>query len=432
MKNRFYRLSIILIAIILIMSSVGCENKNSTQKPAGASKKSVEEKMKGTINLWILNGDQNIIRDQIILFNKKYPNITVNTTPIDSKDMATKYIYNVNNSVDLPDIVEVSDMNVSMLLNGFSDKFVNEASNSSIKKGMFLKNRINNLTRKGEVYGYPWYAQPVFMLYRTDILKGFKVDAEDIRTWDDYERLGESIKSSGRKLTSVFSVNQLYEVQLNELGTSFFDSKGKLDVKDKNTMKANEFVYNVLKKNINIDISGSNPYDLFNSGNVVSMLATPQTILYLQSKYPGLSGKVAMERLPAFENGGNNTAYTYGTNFMVSNSSKNKEYAEKFINFVTSDVDSVYNQFSIYGICTSNAAAYGDAKMHKKNSFIGNVDVYKEYINSAKYFSDITYTENYLGIRNYIINDMSSGKNNDKTLDEILLGDQNNLEQMYK
>lgn len=422
-----------IIALFMISFLGGCQetSPSSDVKKQSSAKKKVT-KTPAQITIWICSNDHNIINDQVMLFKKKYPYINTNIIGMTPSDIVSSYINSCTNNKKLPDVIEVTDEGAAKLINGFSDKFLNVASDSDIKKGMFLNNRINNLSRKSSVYGYPWYVKPVFMLYRTDILNSFGIDADDIKTWDDYEEIENRIKSSGRMLTSLPSLDEIYDVQLNQLGTNFFDDDGKIDVNSKKVMESNKFIFSVLKNEIGIEVSNRDSLELFHSGSVISLMATPESILYLQKSYPDLSGKIKLTRLPAFENGGNDTAYINGTNFMISESSKNNEYASEFVKFVTGDVDAVYNQFNIYGLYSSNAAAYTYDKIHKKNPYVGNIDMYKWYINSAKLFSNVIYNENYNQVKNEVLTNLSANIKTNKKIEDIMNELQKSIEPKYK
>lgn len=433
MKSKFQRIFMMfIIAMLMINFLGGCQEINSS---SNVKKQNIVDKKNaktpGKITIWICSNDQNVINDQIRLFKQKYSYIDTNVVAMAPDDIISKYIYNCTNNKELPDVIEVTDKGAPSLIDGFSDKFLDVASDSDIKKGMFLNNRINNLSRGNSVYGYPWYVKPVFMLYREDILKSFGIDPDDIKTWDDYASVEDKIKSSGRNLTSIQSLDQIYDVQLNELGISFFNDKGKAQVNDKKIMESNKFIYGILKNDMGIEVNNDNSLALFQSGNIVSLIATPETVLYLQKSYPNLSG-IKLTRLPAFENGGNDTSYIDGTNFMISNSSKNKEYATEFVKFVTGDIDAVYNQFNVYGLCSSNVSAYTYPKIHKVNPYVGNIDMYKWYINSAKFFSNVIYNENYNDVRNEVLSNLNANAKTDKKLEDIMNDVQKSIESKYK
>lgn len=434
MKNKFKRIFMMfIIALFTISFFGGCQSDSTSSviKKQSSAKKKVT-KTPAEITIWICSNDQNIINDQVMLFKKKYPYISTNIIGIAPSDIVSKYIDSCTNNKKLPDIIEVTDDGSAKLINGFSDKFLNVASDSDIKKGMFLNNRINNLSRKNSVYGYPWYVKPVFMLYRADILNSVGIDADDIKTWDDYAEVQNRIKSSGKKLTSLLNLDEIYDVQLNQLGTNFFDDDGKVDVNSKKVMESNKFIFSILKNDIGIDVNNRDSLALFNSGSIISLMATPETILYLQKSHPDLSGKIKLTRLPAFENGGNDTAYINGTNFMISDSSKNKEYASEFVKFVTGDINAVYSQFNIYGLYSSNTSAYTYDKIHKKNPYVGNIDMYKWYINSAKLFSNVIYNENYNEVKNEVLTNLNANIKTNKKLEDIMSELQKSIEPKYK
>lgn len=420
-----------IIALFTLNFAGGCQNNSSNVKKQSSEKKKTT-KVPGEITVWICNNDQNVINDQISLFKKKYPYINAKVIAMSSKDIVSQYIDSCTNKKKLPDVIEVTDEGAATLINGFSDEFLNVASDSDIKKGVFLNNRVNNLSRKNSIYGYPWYVKPVFMLYRDDILKSSGINADDIKTWDDYAKLEDSIKNSGRKLTLIPNLNKIYDIQLNELDTNFFDDDGKVEVNSKKAMEANKFIYSILKNEISIDVNNNDFLASFQNGSIISLIATPEIVLYLEKSYPDLSGKIKLTRLPAFENGGNDTAYTDGTNFMISDSSKNKEYASEFVKFVTGDVNAVYNQFNVYGLCSSNTSAYTYEKIHKKNQYVGNIDMYKWYINSAKLFSNIVYNENYNEVRDEVLKSLNENVKSNKKLEDIMNDLEKSIEPKYK
>lgn len=432
MKNKLKKFFMMLIiAVFTLNFAGGCQNNSSNVKKQSSEKKKTT-KVPGEITVWVCSNDQNVINDQISLFKKKYPYINTKVVSMSPKDIVSQYIDSCTNKKKLPDVIEVTDEGAAVLINGFSDKFLNVSSDSDIKKGMFLNNRVNNLSRKNSIYGYPWYVKPVFMLYRDDMLKAAGIDAYDIKTWNDYVKLGDSIKSSGKKLTSVSNLNKIYDIQLNELDTNFFDENGKVAVNSNKAMEANKFIYSVLKNEIGIDVNNNDLLASFQNGSIVSIMATPDTVLYLEKSYPGLSGKIKLTRLPAFENGGNDTSYIDGTNFMISDSSENKEYASEFVKFVTGDVNAVYNQFNIYGLCSSNTSAYTYEKIHKKNKYVGNIDMYKWYINSAKLFSNVVYNENYNEVRDEVLKSLNENIKSNKKLEDIMNDIEKSIEPKYK
>ncbi|WP_084756923.1 hypothetical protein [Clostridium sp. DMHC 10] len=150
MKNKSKKFFIMfIIALFMISFLGGCQSSSSSstvKKQTSVNKKAT--KTPGEITVWVCSKDENVINDQINLFKKKYPYISVKVVAMTSKDISDKYIDSCTNGKKLPDIIEVTDDSTATLINGFSDKLLNVASDQDIKKGMFLNNRINNLSKK--------------------------------------------------------------------------------------------------------------------------------------------------------------------------------------------------------------------------------------------------------------------------------------------
>ncbi|MCR3758342.1 ABC transporter substrate-binding protein [Clostridium felsineum] len=428
--KRFFKSFLFVVmssSIIFYASACGTsKNTNAIKSNQNTTQKKV------SITIWINSKDQNIIKDQINDFNKKYDYITVNPVFMTEEDIMKNYESNVKNKSKLPDVVEIGDLNASSFIDKFNQKLVNMSSDSDIKSDMFLSNKVHNLTNEGKVYGYPWYTEPLFMFYRSDILNSLNVKPEDIKTWQEYNELGNAVKQNGKNLTYISDLSDIYNVQNTELGVNFLDSNNKVNIKNDKFKEASSFLFDIIKGNTNISVEpGKDTPKAFASGEIVSMMASPEEILYLENNYPNLKGKVSVQRLPAFEQAGNNTAYRGGENFLVTDNTKNKSYASVFAKFVTSDEEAAYKQFAIYALCSSNASVYTYDKIHKKNDYIGGYDVYEMYMNAAKMFSDIKYYKNYEEIDDYIVKEIGNEAAQNKNIDEIIENIQKNLDDKY-
>ncbi|AAK80854.1 ABC transporter substrate-binding protein [Clostridium acetobutylicum] len=430
MKRFLKKIFVAVMCSSMVFYVSACTNTLNNTSPVKHDKK-VNQK-KSSITIWINNKDQNIIKDQINAFNKKYDYITVNTVFMSEDDIIKNYENNTKDNLKLPDVVEIGDLSASKFVNKFSGKLVNLSSDSDIKNDMFLSNKIHNLTKNSRVYGYPWYTQPVFMFYRSDIMHSLNINTDDIKTWKDYNDLGNKVKQNGKNLIYLSDLSDIYDVQNSELGVNFLDNNDKINIEDNKFKEAASFVFDIIKGNTNISIQpGKDITKAFASGEIVSMMSTPEEILYLEKNYPNLKGKVSLERLPAFEQGGNNTAYKDGMNLLVTDNEKNKTYSEQFAKFVTSNEKAAYNQFSIYALCSSNSSAYSYDKMHEKNDYMGGCDVYEMYMNAAKMFSDVKYYKDYSDIKNYIVKEIGSEAAQNKGIDEIITNMQKTLADRY-
>ncbi|PJI09112.1 MULTISPECIES: ABC transporter substrate-binding protein [Clostridium] len=430
MKKFFIRMLALIMCVGVVFYASACgtiKNKTSEQKVKKVNNKP------GNITIWINSKNENIIKDQINMFNKKYNYIAVNAVFMSEEDIIKNYENNYKNNGKLPDVVEISDLNAAEFVNKYKQKLVNVSSDSDIKNDMFLSNKIHNLTQNSKVYGYPWYTEPEFMIYRSDILKQLKIDPDDIKTWKDYNEVGNTVKQNGKNLMYSSDLGNIYDVCNSELGVNFLDDNDKVDVKDEKFKESANFIFDIIKNNTNISITpGKDIPKAFSTGEVVSMIVSPEEMLYLQNDYPGLKGKICVENLPAFEEGGNNTAYKDGANLILSSNEKTKSYAEQFAKFVTGNEEAVYNQFSIYALCSSNSSVYNYDKIHKKNDYVGGKDIYKMYMNSAKLFSDIKYYKDYSDIRNYVIKEIGDEAAQNKGIDEIISNMQKVLSDKYK
>ncbi|MFP3441779.1 extracellular solute-binding protein, partial [Pantoea sp. SIMBA_133] len=84
---------------------------------------------------------------------------------------------------------------------------------------------------------------PTGVFYRTDIFEEAGVNAEDIKTWDDYIEAGKTIKEKTDKAMIGLDLNGddgLYRMMLNQQGTFYFDDEKNVALTSEESKKAME------------------------------------------------------------------------------------------------------------------------------------------------------------------------------------------------
>lgn len=348
-----------------------------------------------------------------------------------------KFEDNLSNSlkekINLPDIVVVRDKNVPVIINKFESSFLDASSIPQFNKDVFIKNQINNSTYKNKIYAVPLYVEPTFMLYREDILGSLNIKSEDIKTWQQYIDIGiNAVKSNGKLMLSSDYLNNgtIYDLALSQLGANYFNKDKKIDLLNEKAVRAAALLNNIYNSKISQDNNGNiDKIQSFVRGDTVSLICNLSTLYNIQNKYPDLSGKLKVEKMPAFEQGGNRDNINFGDNLMLLKTSKNNSAALEFTKFLSSNVELSTYEYTRYGFMSSNINSYSDDSFYKKNIFYNNENLGRMAIDEISGLRNMQYSYDFNVIRNKVLQTIIDTSVNGKPLNDSLYNLQTSLEQ---
>jgi multiple sugar transport system substrate-binding protein len=356
--------------------------------------------------------------------------VDIKITDSDINTIEDNLTKNIKNNSKLPDMLTLEDNDVPSIIDKFKDNLLDDASISGFKSNAYIKYQIYNSTYNSNVYAVPWYVDPVFMLYREDILEGIKVNSDDIKYWSQYINVGANpVKVAGKGMLSIdyFNNSVLYDIGLYQLGINYFDSSDNLDLE--NSIKPAQLLFDSYNSKIFYDDSKiGGKLNAFANGNTVSLISDLSTLYEIQNKFPGLKGKLNVEKLPAFEPGGNRATVEFGENIIgLKNMSKNKA-AMEFIKYVTTDDESSSLEFEKYGYVTSNVSAYSNIKLYKTNSFYKNQSLGRIAIDEVNGLPDVKYNKYFTQIRDNLQNSIINSAVSNGDLKQSIYNVQNSIQ----
>jgi ABC-type glycerol-3-phosphate transport system substrate-binding protein len=336
-----FRKSIIAFLSIFMLS--GCRNTAVVEnKP--------KDELEGSITIWASKDNVSLLNLSAYNFNKLHSSSVVKIVETGSNELFDKLQLSVISKENLPDLICIGDEEVQRLLKANSNDF--KDTGDDIKKENYLKYKTDNLTFDGKIYGYPVSSRPVVMLYRSDIYKSAGLKTEYIKTWQDYMEAGRSVvEKSGKPFVLLpFEDEKLYRTFLNQLGGSYFDREGKIEV---NSQRA----FRVLEMMKRLQTSGASKgvrdfeeaVQLFKKEEATSILASTDQIRKLYKDAPELKEKLQVMRLPAFEEGGNQASSISGSNLILMKETKNKKLAQEFAKFTSENRDNLNSYINELG-----------------------------------------------------------------------------------
>lgn len=386
--------------------------------------------LKGNVTIWASNRDVTLLNEEAQLFKKKNPQVNINITGTDMNTANDKLSQSLKDKSKLPDILTLEDKDVPTVVDKFKDNLLAAGNTSWFKSNGSIKYQIHNSTNSSKVYAFPWYVDPVFMVYREDILESLNVKSEDIKYWSQYINVGANpVKAAGKGMLSIdyFNDSALYNIGLHQLGINYFNSSGKLDLE--NSIKPAQLLQDSYNNKILYDDSKiGGKFNAFANGNTVSLVCDLSALYDIQNKYPGLKGKLNVEKLPAFEPGGNRAAVEFGENIIaLKNASQNKA-AMEFIKYITTDDVTASLEFEKYGYITSNTSAYSNIKLYKTNSFYKNKSLGRIAIDQVNGLPDVVYNKYFAQISDTLQNTIIDTSVTNGDLKQNIYNVQNSLE----
>jgi ABC-type glycerol-3-phosphate transport system substrate-binding protein len=392
----FKRITAVLLCMLLVITSGCSKNVEVKDEP--------KDETVGSITIWSSRENFDLINLSANNYNKLHSKVSFNMVVVGSNELFDKLQMALLSKENLPDILCINDEDIQKLLNKQDTIF--EETSDDLKKENYLKYKIDNLSLGGKLYGFPLAEKPAVMVLRTDTLEKNQINLEYIKTWQDYIAL---------KVSSAlpFEEEKLYRTFLNQLGGSYFDKDGKVEINSQRSLRAIENMKKLYASGI---VRNTKSFEEANSllkkGEIDSALISTEDLSKLYKEQPELRSKLQVIKPPASEEGGNQAISLGGSSLMVINSSKNKSLSLDFTKFTAE------NRENLISIMAELGAVPAYTNYYDEKGF-GN----KAFLGFAKELYGINYTNNFSAVKGPIseavFNIIVKGQDAKITLDEL-------------
>ena len=195
---------------------------------------------------------------------------------------------------------------------------------------------------RGRIFGLPHDVHPVLLCYRADLVEEAGIDVDQIKTWDDFERLMKPLIKDldgdgdiDRYLLGLWYTSQRdVEGLLLQAGGGTFDADGKSIIASAANAKvlARITTWCLGPNRIAIDAPEFSPTgnQLKLEGRVVAALMPDWLAGVWKNALPDLDGKLKLMPLPAWEVGGRRTSVIGGTMIAIPKTTSDFESAWAF------------------------------------------------------------------------------------------------------
>lgn len=372
-------LSVVLVISIIAGCSGGSSNSGSNAEGGQASGGSGNAQKPTKLTMWLFN-DVNLgyWEEMEKAYNLENPDdpIDLVAEPYPYEEMHNKLQIAVQSGVGAPDIADVEVGKFPNFLRG-NIPFMDLTPIVEPVRDKFVQSRFDLYSKEGKVYGLPLHVGATFMFYNKDILAQAGVNADDIRTWNDFAEAGKQVKAAtGKPMTTVevTDSNTFYPL-IKQQKSDYFDKDGNVIIHNETNVRTLEFLDRMVNVDkIAIPAPGGNHhaeefYSFFNQGGSASLMMPMWYMLRFVNYMPELQGKILIKPLPRWTEDGNRSAGIGGTGTVVMKSSPQAEKAVKFLEFAKLSVTAQKAVWTILGFDPPRLDVWDSEEMKVDNRF---------------------------------------------------------------
>lgn len=393
MKKRNLLASAVALTAAAAFALTGCGGGNSASAESGDG---------NTVTVWAWDVALKQLQEASEKFKETHPDVEFVFEEMGTDQIYTKLATTLSTGKGLADVILLEGEQVS----GYATKYPEGFADLSdiVNEDDFLDVKIGEVSTNGKIVGFPWDAGPVALFYRRDYFEQAGVNAEDIKTWDDFIEAGKKVMEtcttpSGepvKMLPIAPNGSNFWRLILTENGGSFFDAEGNTVVNSPEALEAMEMAKKIYDSGIVQNYTDWAEYE----GVVVneSVATIPEAVWMIgtiKDKGPEQSGKWGVIDLPAFPGKEPAGSTNGGSDIVIPATSASLDVAKEFVQFALTDQQLQVDGFVNYGLFPSYIPSYEDPTFSEADEFFGGQKIYETFIKLGQTVPSVNYTENF-------------------------------------
>lgn len=393
MKKRNLLASAVALTAAAAFALTGCGGGNSASAESGDG---------NTITVWAWDVALKQLQEASEKFKETHPDVEFVFEEMGTDQIYTKLATTLSTGKGLADVIQIEGEQVSGYATKYPDGFADLSD--IVNEDDFLDVKIGEVSANGKIVGFPWDAGPVALFYRRDYFEQAGVNAEDIKTWDDFIEAGKKVTEtcttpSGepvKMLPIAPNGSNFWKLILTENGGSFFDAEGNTIVNSPEALEAMEMAKKIYDAGIAQNYSDWAEYEgVVVNENVATIPEAVWMIGTIKDKGPDQSGKWGVIDLPAFPGKDPAGSTNGGANLVIPSTSPNLDIAKEFVEFALTDQQLQVDGFVNYGLFPSYIPVYDDPTFSEPDEFFGGQKIYETFIKLGQTVPSVNYTENF-------------------------------------
>ncbi|MDV3429185.1 MAG: sugar ABC transporter substrate-binding protein [Bacillota bacterium] len=344
--------------------------------------------------------------DAVVTWNKKHPDkqIELKTDVYPYDDLHNKLLIALQSGTGAPDIADIEISKFANFVKGSKPALVELNDIVEPVKNDLIMGRLDNYAKDGKYYGVDYHVGAQVMYYNKEILDKAGINADDIKTWDDYVAAGKKVvAATGKPMTTVETTDQwTFYPLINMQGSDYFDKSGKVQLDNAVNVKTLQMLKDlVYKDKIAVLAPGGNHHTeeywaWMNKGNAASVWMPLWYMGRFEQYMPDLKGKIIVRPMPTFP-GGKKSAGMGGTASVITNQTKSVDLAKQFMAEAKLSKEGSIKTWTILGFDPIRKDAWTDPAMSAPNKYTDyfGTDVFKTLQSVVGDISGLNLTENY-------------------------------------
>ena len=169
--------AMLTMAAALTLSGCGGSTTDAGSESASAEGGS-------TITVWAWDVALKQLQEASEKYKETNPDVEFVFEEMGTDQIYTKLATTLSTGKGLADVILLEGEQVSGYANKYPEGFADLSDIVTAED--YLPVKIGEVTANGKIVGFPWDAGPVAVFYRTDYFEQAGVNADDIKTWDDF------------------------------------------------------------------------------------------------------------------------------------------------------------------------------------------------------------------------------------------------------
>jgi len=354
-------------------SGQGAQQEAKQEQPKAGSGKAT------SLNFWTFQElHKEFMDDAVDSWNKANPDkqIILKTDVYPYDEQHNKLLIALQSGTGAPDIADIEIGKFANFLKGSKPGLIELNSIVEPVKDNLIMGRLENYAKDGKYYGIDYHVGAEVMYYNKEYLDKAGVNADDIKTWDDYIAAGKKVVSAtGKPMTTIETTEHWsYYPLINMQGSDFLDKSGNPILDNDINIKTLQFLKDMIyKEKIAVPAPGgfhhSEEYWAWmNKGGAASVWMPMWYMGRFVQYMPDLKGKIIIRPMPVFP-GGKKSAGMGGTGTAITNQCKDQELAKSFMAFAKLSKEGSIKTWTILGFDPIRSDAWSDPAMTAPNKY---------------------------------------------------------------
>ncbi|WP_123041983.1 ABC transporter substrate-binding protein [Cohnella candidum] len=381
MKKLVHSAWALLLVCALVLAACSSNNdggKSAGESPAGGKNSGGSGAGTVTLTFWTFNElHQKFFESMAEKWNAANPDqkIKLEATTFPYDDNHNKLLVALQSKTGAPDMADIEISKIGNYLKG-DPQLVPLNDIVEPEKANLVMSRLDNYAKDGKYYGIDYHVGAQVIYYNKEILDQAGVNADDIKTWDDYEKAGQQVLAkTGKPMTTIETTDQWsYWPLVVQHGSDFLDKDGTVKMNDQANLDVLTYLQKLVKEKVAVAAPGGfhhaeEYYGFMNGGGAASVWMPMWYMGRFTDYMPDLKGKIIIKPMPVFKEGEMRSSGMGGTGTVITNQSKNQEIAKKFLAFAKLSKEGTIEIWKQLGFDPIRSDVWEDPALKETNKF---------------------------------------------------------------